>query len=147
MDYMIRYHQCDTFASKQQMDTGKKIFIVDDEPDIIEFLSYNFRKKGFDVFSANDGYSTLLALSSIKPDIMILDVMMPYMDGIGMCRHLKEDKRFKNIPVIFLSAIGGSDTIQAAMNAGGNHYETKPIKFPVLLSRVNQLLESSTIQK
>jgi len=116
-----------------------KILIVDDEPDVIEFLSYNFRKNGFEVEGAANGMEGINKVKSFSPDIIIADIMMPEMDGIIMCRLLKNHELHKNIPLIFLSAT--QDDYQA-MNAAmaGDDYISKPIKFSVLLPMVEKHL-------
>ncbi|MBI2269029.1 MAG: response regulator [Bacteroidetes bacterium] len=88
------------------MDTSltKRILVIDDEPDVREILSYNFSKKGFKVFAEPDGLSGLLSLKTTKPDLIILDIMMPFMDGLSMSRELKKNPVFYKIPVIFLGA-------------------------------------------
>ena len=116
-----------------------KILIVDDEPDVIEFLSYNFRKNGYEVEGAANGTEGIYKVSSFSPDIIIADIMMPNMDGIVMCRLLKSHELHKDIPLIFLSAT--QDSYQA-MNAAmaGDDYVSKPIKFSVLLPLVEKHL-------
>ena len=116
-----------------------KILIVDDEPDVIEFLSYNFRKNGYEVEGAENGMEGIDKVKSFHPDIIIADIMMPSMDGIVMCKLLKNHDLHKNIPLIFLSAT--QDDYQA-MNAvmAGDDYVSKPIKFSVLLPLVEKHL-------
>ena len=125
------------------MSMTKKILIVDDEPDIIEFLSYRFRKNGFEVYASNDGASALSLMNTITPDIILLDIMMPYMNGIMMCKYLKDDERFKKIPVIFLSAVQNDYQVIAAIEAGGDHYISKPVKFELIYTIVYEMLEKS----
>src|SRR3954470_20675163 len=81
-----------------------KILIVDDEPDVIEFLSYNFIKKGYEAEGAGNGVEGIEKVKSFSPDLIIADIMMPNMDGIIMCKVLKSHELHKNIPLIFLSA-------------------------------------------
>ena len=116
-----------------------KILIVDDEPDVIEFLSYNFRKNGYEVEGAINGMEGITKVKSFGPDLIIADIMMPDMDGIIMCRLLKNHELHKEIPLIFLSAT--QDSFQA-MDAGmaGDDYVSKPIKFSVLLPLVEKHL-------
>jgi two-component system alkaline phosphatase synthesis response regulator PhoP len=116
-----------------------KILIVDDEPDVIEFLSYNFIKKGYEVEGAVNGMDGIEKVNSFSPDLIIADIMMPTMDGIIMCKILKSHEIHKKIPVIFLSAT--QDEYQA-MNAGmsGDDYVSKPIKFSILLPMVEKHL-------
>ena len=113
-----------------------KLLIVDDEPEIGELLSYNFRKKGFEVMTAYNGFSGIDMLRTFVPDIIIMDIMMPYINGISMCREIKNDPRFCNIPVLFLSATNNPTLIQAALDAGGDRFLAKPIQMNVLIDHV-----------
>lgn len=122
-----------------------KILIIDDEPDIIEFLSYNFKKRGFEVFSANDGIQGLNALESCIPDIIVTDILMPNMNGISMCKQLKSNERFKKIPVVFLSATTDAYQMTCAIEAGGDHYFSKPIKMSVLSERITEILKGKRV--
>jgi len=116
-----------------------KILIVDDEPDVIEFLAYNFTKKGYRVEGAGNGTEGIDKVNSFFPDLIIADIMMPNMDGIVMCKILKNHELHKFIPLIFLSAT--QDEYQA-ISAGlsGDDYISKPIKFSVLLPMVERHL-------
>lgn len=121
------------------MSFKNRILIVDDEPDVIEFLSYNFTRKGYEVEGAGNGMEGIEKVKSFSPDLIIADIMMPGMDGIVMCKLLKSHDQHKNIPLIFLSAT--QDDYQA-MSAGmtGDEYVSKPIKFSVLLPMVEKQL-------
>lgn len=113
-----------------------KILLVDDEPDIIELLSYNFRKKGFDVSSAINGIEGLTTLETYHPDVIIIDIMMPGMNGIEMCKQLRTIEEYKETRVIFLSATNDVNMVIDAIQAGGNHYVSKPIHLNVLINMV-----------
>jgi two-component system, OmpR family, alkaline phosphatase synthesis response regulator PhoP len=128
------------------MNEVKKILLVDDEPDILEFLEYNLKKEGFAVFTANDGPSALVKARSAKPDLIILDIMMPGLDGVETCRQLREDPQFKNTPIAFLTARDEDYTQIAALDIGGDDFITKPIKPKVFLSRIQALLRRSAIE-
>ncbi|MCB0523870.1 MAG: response regulator transcription factor [Saprospiraceae bacterium] len=119
---------------------SKKILIVDDEPDIIEFLQYNLKKEGFSVVSANDGNQAITVAEKEKPDLIILDIMMPEMDGVETCRLLRSRQEFASIPVAFLTARDEDFSQIAALDVGGDDYITKPIKPRVLISRIQALL-------
>jgi two-component system, OmpR family, alkaline phosphatase synthesis response regulator PhoP len=121
----------------------KKLLIIDDEPDIIEFLSYNFRKKGFEVFSAADGIEGLSAVNRFDPDIIIADIMMPNMNGIAMCRLLKAHIRQRYIPLIFLSATNDDYQVLSAMDAGAEHFVSKPVRVSILAQMVTELLDET----
>jgi two-component system alkaline phosphatase synthesis response regulator PhoP len=122
------------------MNVKRKILIVDDEPDIIEFLSYNFRKKGYEVVTANNGSNGIKSALSELPDIIISDILMPEMNGITMCRNLRILPGFDKIPVIFLSAVNDDYRVLSAMDAGADHYVSKPIRIEILGNMVEELL-------
>lgn len=116
-----------------------KILIVDDEQDVIEFLSYNFKKNGYEAEGASNGIEGIDKVKSFSPDLIIADIMMPNMDGIIMCKILKSHELHKEIPLIFLSAV--QDDYQV-INAGmaGDDYVSKPVKFSLLLPMVEKHL-------
>ncbi|MEN9415350.1 MAG: hypothetical protein RLZ62_1654 [Bacteroidota bacterium] len=121
----------------------KKILIVDDEPDILEFLKYNLKREGYDVVTAPDGKQALSVAASEKPDLIILDIMMPEMDGVEVCGRLRSMKEFQHTPVAFLTARDEDFSQIAALDSGGDDYITKPIKPRVLISRIQALLRRS----
>lgn len=120
--------------------SSKKILIVDDEPDIIEFLEYNLVKEGFEVHSAGNGEKGLELAEKVKPDLIILDIMMPVMDGVEVCRQLRAKEDFKNTIITFLTAREEDYSQIAALDTGGDDYITKPIRPRVLISRIKALL-------
>ncbi|MBT2556221.1 response regulator transcription factor [Hymenobacter sp. ISL-91] len=113
-----------------------KILVVDDDPDIVELLEYNLRKEGYTVASATDGYQALEIALEFSPDIVLLDVMMPHLDGIAACRQLREQPRFKDTYIIFLTARAEEFSEVAAFDAGADDFIAKPIKPRALLSRL-----------
>jgi len=117
-----------------------KILIVDDEPDIIEFLEYNLRREGYEVFSAGNGEEGLRKAEEVRPDLIILDIMMPIMDGVEVCRQLRARDAFKSTIITFLTAREEDYSQIAALDTGGDDYITKPIRPRVLLARVKALL-------
>ncbi len=117
-----------------------KILLVDDEPDIVEIISYSLKNANYDVYSAFNGLEAIKVAKSIKPDLIILDVMMPEMDGIEACEIIREDQVVGKTLITFLSARGEDYSQIAALNAGADDYITKPIKPKVLLSKVKSLL-------
>ncbi|MBA22023.1 MAG: DNA-binding response regulator [Flavobacteriales bacterium] len=117
-----------------------KILLVDDEPDIIEILSYNLKKEGYQVFSASNGEEALVQVEKVKPHLIILDVMMPVMDGIETCEIIRKDKRHLETIIMFLSARSEDYSHVAAFDVGADDYVNKPIKPKVLNSKVNALL-------
>ncbi|NQV51619.1 MAG: response regulator transcription factor [Flavobacteriales bacterium] len=118
----------------------KKILVVDDEEDILEFLSYNISKEGAKVYKANNGLEAIGIAKSKKPDLILLDVMMPEMDGVETCIQLREHGDTKNIIIAFLTARGEDYSQIAGFDAGADDYITKPIKPRVLISRIKALL-------
>jgi two-component system alkaline phosphatase synthesis response regulator PhoP len=125
------------------MSTGNsnyKILLVDDEPDIIEFVSYNLKKEGYNVFTASNGKDAVEIATSEVPHLIILDVMMPDMDGIETCRQIREVPELKNVIVAFLTARNEDYSQIAGFEVGADDYINKPIKPRVLLSRIKALL-------
>ena len=124
-----------------------KILLVDDEEDILEFLSYNLKKEGFGIDTANNGISALKKLEKSKPDLIILDVMMPEMDGIEVCEKIREQDNFDDILILFLTARSEEYSELAGFSAGADDYITKPIKPKLLVSRVNAILKRKRKKK
>lgn len=129
--------------SMKEGSSSKKILIVDDEPDILEFLQYNLRKEGYQVVTAPDGMQAIHVAEREKPHLIILDIMMPEMDGVEACRLLRSRKEFDDTPIAFLTARDEDFSQIAALDVGGDDYITKPIKPRVLVSRINALLRRS----
>ena len=121
-----------------------KILLVDDEPDIIEILTYNLNKEGYQVFSASNGKEALVQAGKIIPHLIILDIMMPVMDGIEACENLRKDNRFEDTIIMFLSARSEDYSHVAAFDVGADDYVNKPIKPKVLNSKVSALLRRFT---
>ncbi len=118
-----------------------KILLVDDEPDILEFIGYNLRKEGYQVFTAVNGKEALAVAIKEKPEVVILDVMMPEMDGIETCEEIRKIPELQDVMVAFLTARGEDYSQIAGFEAGADDYITKPIKPKVLVSRVRALLK------
>jgi two-component system, OmpR family, alkaline phosphatase synthesis response regulator PhoP len=117
-----------------------KILIVDDENDILDFLSYNLKKEGFDVATALNGKDGIAKALHYNPNLIILDIMMPEMDGVEACRQLRQYPQFNKTIIAFLTARDEELSQISALDVGGDDYITKPIKPQVLISRVNALL-------
>ena len=117
-----------------------KILIVDDEEDILQFIKYNLEKENFQVCIANNGRKGLLLAEEENPDLIILDIMMPEMDGVEVCRQLRSKPNFDNTIITFLTARGEDYSQIAAFDVGGDDYITKPIRPRVLVSRIKALL-------
>lgn len=116
-----------------------KVLVVDDEPDIIEILTYNLEKEGYEVASANDGIKGVKTAISFKPDVILLDIMMPNQDGVETCRQIRDIEDLKNTFVIFLTARSEEYSEVAAFDVGADDYITKPIKPRALVSRIAAL--------
>ena len=119
--------------------TSTKILIVDDDPDIIEILTYNLSNDGYNVKSAVNGVEALKKAKKFIPDIILLDVMMPEMDGIEACSQLREIESLSKSMIIFLSARGEDFTQIAAFDAGADDYINKPVKPKILLKKISSI--------
>ena len=127
--------------------TKFKILLVDDEPDIIEIISYNLNNANYDVFTATNGIEAIKIAKKIEPHLIILDVMMPGMDGIEACEIIRNDPKIAKTLITFLSARGEDYSQIAGFNAGADDYITKPIKPKVLMSKVKSLLRRISDEK
>ena len=121
-----------------------KILLVDDEPDILEFLGYNLKKEGFDVYTAENGKEAISKAKEINPNLIILDVMMPEMDGVEACEEIRNIPELKNTIIAFLTARNEDYSQIAGFDAGADDYIAKPIKPKILISRVKALLKRSS---
>ena len=117
-----------------------KILLVDDEPDIVEIIRFNLEQKGYQISTASDGLEAIKVANKEIPHLIIMDVMMPNLDGIEACERLRQDDRFSDTIIMFLTARGEDYSYVAAFDAGADDYVTKPIKPKVLLSKVKGLL-------
>jgi len=123
------------------MDTDKQIILlVDDEEDILEFLSYNLKKEGYTVHTAKNGQEGIELAINIRPDLIILDVMMPIMDGIEACEQLREKDNIGDPLIVFLTARAEDYTQIAGLEVGADDYITKPIKPKLFVSKIKSLL-------
>ncbi len=123
-----------------------KVLIVDDEKDILEFLSYNLEKEGFIVHTALNGKSAIEKTKKYKPDLIILDVMMPEMDGITTCQEIRSIPEISNTLILFLTARSEEYSELAGFDAGADDYVAKPIKPKLLISRIKALLKRNMIK-
>ncbi len=129
-------HTLNPFMSNQNF----KILLVDDEPDIIEFLGYNLKKEGYEILTASNGKDAVAIAKKELPHLIVLDVMMPDMDGIETCREIREQKGLQDVLIAFLTARSEDYTQIAGFEVGADDYITKPIKPRVFISRVKALL-------
>lgn len=121
----------------------KKILIADDEPDILEILKFNLNAEGFTVQTASNGREGLEKAKSFKPDLVILDVMMPFMNGMEVCSALRSLPEFKNVLIIFLTALGDDNSTIRGLESGADDYISKPVSPKVLISKVHALFRRS----
>jgi len=117
-----------------------RILLVDDEPDVIEIIKYNLVQEGYRVKVASDGEEALKKAKKKPPHLILMDVMMPKMDGIEACHEIRKDPRFNDTIIMFLSARGEDYSHLAAFDAGADDYVTKPIKPKIIVSKVKSLL-------
>jgi two-component system alkaline phosphatase synthesis response regulator PhoP len=120
-------------------DTRGRILIVDDESDLVRVLEYGLRSAGYDVVWAADGQEGLKMARESRPDVILLDLMLPKLDGYKVCRLLKFDDRFKQIPIIILSARSQEGDQALAMEMGANRFVTKPYDFMEILDMIEEL--------
>ncbi len=124
------------------MNTSKfKILVVDDEQDILEFVGYNLKKEGFKVYTATNGNEAIKQTKKHKPQLILMDVMMPEMDGIEACLQIKSINEFKNVIIAFLTARSEDYSQIEGFDAGADDYITKPIKPKLLIRRIKALLK------
>jgi two-component system alkaline phosphatase synthesis response regulator PhoP len=125
-------------------ETQSKILLVDDEVDILEFISYNLEKEGYKVYTAQNGAEAIRVAEKVLPDLIILDVMMPEMDGIAACEEIRRIPVLQQTIIAFLTARGEDYSQIAGFEAGADDYITKPIRPKVLVSRVKALLKRTS---
>ncbi len=120
-----------------------KILVVDDEEDIVEVVSYNLIKEGYQVSRALSGEEAIQKISEEKPDLIILDLMLPGIDGLDVCKHLKGDLKLQSIPILMLSARGDEADIVTGLELGASDYVTKPFSQRILNARIRSVLKRS----
>lgn len=133
---------------EMEIETSKyKILIVDDEPDILEFINYNLKREGFNVYQASSGREAIETAKKQSPDLILLDIMLPEMDGIETCEEIRKIPSLFHTTIAFLTARGEDYSQIAGFEAGGDDYITKPIKPKVLISRIKALLKRSQLKQ
>lgn len=121
--------------------SAHRILLVDDEPDVLEFIGYNLKKAGYQVYTTHNGRDAIEKAKEVKPHLILLDVMMPEMDGIETCEEIRKNEQLQSTIIAFLTARGEDYSQIAGFEAGGDDYITKPIKPKVLSSRIKALLK------
>lgn len=122
-----------------------RVLVVDDEPDLIRILEFGLRAAGYQVEIAVDGQEGLKKAREIRPDIILLDLMLPKLDGYKVCRLLKFDERYRHIPIIILSARTQEGDQALAKEMGANRFVTKPYEFGEILAHIEALLKASSV--
>jgi two-component system, OmpR family, alkaline phosphatase synthesis response regulator PhoP len=142
------------FQSGQNNDEGRRlsmvrqsVLVVEDEEDIRELVSYNLLKEGYQVAGVASGEDALTAVESRTPDLVLLDIMLPGLDGLSVCRKLKGNPKFESIPIIMLTAKGEEPDIVAGLNMGADDYVTKPFSPKVLLARIQAVLRRAETEQ
>lgn len=120
---------------------AQRILIVDDEDDIREFISYNLRREGYQIFTASNGAEALKVAMEVRPHLILLDMMMPIMDGHQTCQAVRNTPELQHTMVVFLSAVQEEQCQLDSYNAGADDYITKPVSMRVLCSRVNAIMK------
>jgi DNA-binding response OmpR family regulator len=123
----------------------RKILVVEDDVELLELLAFNFRKAGFQVGTASDGIEALKKARSLAPDLVVLDAMLPEMDGFAVCETLRRDPATASLPVLMLTALSGSFPRIHGLESGVNDFMTKPFNIRELLQRIETLLHNLTI--
>jgi two-component system alkaline phosphatase synthesis response regulator PhoP len=125
----------------------QSVLVVEDEEDIRELISYNLLKDGYQVAGVASGEDALAAVESQTPDLILLDIMLPGLDGLKVCRKLKDNPKFNSIPIVMLTAKGEESDIVAGLNMGADDYVTKPFSPKVLLARMQAVLRRAEVER
>jgi DNA-binding response OmpR family regulator len=123
----------------------KKILVVDDDPDLIELISFNLKHAGYSIGTASNGVDAIKKTHSLSPDLIVLDIMMPELDGFAVCEILRRDTQTASIPIMMLTAISSELGRMAALGSGATDFLTKPFSPRLLLGRIEDLLKRTSI--
>jgi two-component system alkaline phosphatase synthesis response regulator PhoP len=129
------------------MSKRNRVLVVDDEPDILELLQYNLEKEGYEVESATNGKEAVEAAKKFAPQLILMDIMMPKMDGIEACRQIRQNAKLKEVFIIFLTSRSEEFSEIAAFESGANDFITKPIKPRALMSRVSAAFRREAVEQ
>ncbi|SRR6266536_3381477 len=122
---------------------GKRILIVDDEPNIVVSLEYLMKREGFETTVAVDGEAALVALAETAPDIVLLDVMLPKVNGFEVCKRIRSDPRWRGIKILILTAKGRDTEVAKGLGLGADAYVTKPFSTKDLVAQIKQMLATA----
>ena len=128
------------------MEAKKKVLVIDDENDILLIIKSALHEEGYDVTTANNGYDGLALAEDASPDLIILDIMMPEMDGFEVLQQLKENEKTAQIPVVILTGLSSKDKIREALNKGIDYYIVKPFEYQDLVSKVKIAIDDAERQ-
>ena len=131
------------FMKEKRPDQGATVLIVDDEDDILDLLQYNLQREGYETLVARDGAEAIAQAEAAAPDLIVLDIMMPHMDGIEVCRRLRQDAHLRTIPILMLTARTEEEDQVKGLDTGADIYMNKPVAVPVLLSQIRALLRGT----
>ncbi len=129
------------------MEKTIKILLVDDEPDILEFVSFNLRKENYKVSTCSNGKVALEMALRNRPDLILMDVMMPGMDGIEVCEEMRKHNELNDVIIVFLSSRSEDYSLIAGLNAGADDYITKPVKPKMLMTKIKSLLRRKSVDE
>jgi CheY-like chemotaxis protein len=129
-----------TLGEGKMLPKGKKILIADDEPDLLKLLKFKLEKQGYEIILAHDGLETIEKIHSCRPDLILLDIIMPELDGETAVMKIKQDPELKDIPVIMMSALGFDHNILTSMGCGAEDYIIKPLDTEELLQKIEKAL-------
>ena len=125
----------------------RKILVVEDSADQVELLSYNLKRAGFSVGTAGDGIEALKKARSLLPDLILLDLMLPELDGFAVCEILRRDSVTASIPIIMVTAVSSALARLAGLDAGADDYIIKPFAVKELLSRIDRVLQQASVKE
>jgi len=122
----------------------KKILVVDDDADLVELISFNLKQAGYAIGTANDGVDALKKARSLQPDLIVLDIMMPELDGFAVCEILRRDAATASIPIMMLTALSSELGRMAGLGSGASDFVTKPFSPRILVQRIENLLQKAS---
>jgi two-component system alkaline phosphatase synthesis response regulator PhoP len=128
-------------------DSAPKVLIVDDEPDLRDLLVYNLQREGYDVIEAADGVEALERAEAEQPDAIVLDVMMPGLSGLDVCRRLRESATLRKTPILMLTALDATEDYVRGLDVGADAYLSKDVDMPVLISQIRALMRGANRQE